>query len=218
MSGAFQYKPKFVDIRVRPPKPDEAEAEPRPFGLKPDETPCQWPGCRQAATAKAPKSRDMLNEHYHFCTGHAGEYNKNWDFFAGMSEGEIRAAQAARAVGDRPTWQFRASKFSREAASFSAKAGTGQGYADPFGVFGAAKARAETAAEAERRRRLGKLERRALSELDLDEDADKATIRQRYLDLVKRCHPDTNGGDRSTEGKLQRVLKAYQTLKAAKLA
>ena len=27
MSGAFQYKPKFVDIRVRPPKPEEEAAE-----------------------------------------------------------------------------------------------------------------------------------------------------------------------------------------------
>ena len=93
MSGAFQYKPKFVDIRIRPPKPDDAEAEPRPFGLKPDETPCQWPGCRQAATAKAPKSRERLNDFYEFCQPHAGEYNKGWNFYAGMSEGQIRAAQ-----------------------------------------------------------------------------------------------------------------------------
>ena len=48
--------------------------------------------------------------------------------------------------------------------------------------------------------------------------SDKATIRSRYKELVKRCHPDANGGDRSAEHKLQRVLKAYKTLQRAGLA
>lgn len=212
MPGAFQYKPKFVDIRVRPPKEGEAEAE--AIGLKPGERCCEWPDCRKAATARSPKSRERLEDHYWFCQGHAGEYNKGWDYFAGMTDSDVAAAQAARATGERPTWQFKASRFSREAASFSARAGTGRGYRDPFNVFGGARARA---AEPAAPRHLGRLERRALYELDLDEDADAGAIRVRYLDLVKRCHPDTNGGDRSTEDKLQRVLKAYKILRNAKM-
>jgi curved DNA-binding protein CbpA len=31
---------------------------------------------------------------------------------------------------------------------------------------------------------------------------------------VKRFHPDANGGDRSREGTLQEILKAYQQLKS----
>ncbi|MFV4649299.1 hypothetical protein ACNJUT_22150, partial [Mycobacterium tuberculosis] len=102
------------------------------LSLKPGEKPCEWPDCRKAATARAPKSRERLDDHYWFCQGHAGEYNKGWDFFAGMTEADVAAAQAARAVGERPTWQFKASKFSREAASFSsaARTGTGRGYKD----------------------------------------------------------------------------------------
>src|SRR5665213_2257367 len=111
----------------------------------------------------------MAGEYYWFCQPHAAEYNKSWDFFAGMSEKEVADAQAARSYGDRPTWQFKASKFSREAASFSAKAGTGRGYADPFGMFGAAKARTESPVSS---RRLGKLERIALADLDLSDDAE----------------------------------------------
>ena len=37
-------------------------------------------------------------------------------------------------------------------------------------------------------------------------------------ELVKRFHPDANGGDRSREGRLQEILKAYQTLKSNGLA
>src|SRR5690606_2998420 len=165
MSRAFQYRPKFVDIRVRPPKPEEEEAAGEDVhALKPGEKPCDWQGCRHAATAKAPKSRDMLNEHYLFCQAHAAEYNKGWNFFAGMSEGEVRAHQEARTTGERPTWSFKASKFSREAAAFAARAGSGQGYSDPFDLLGR-RARAQAAQAEESRRRLGLLERKALAEL-----------------------------------------------------
>jgi hypothetical protein len=220
MSSVFQYRPKFVDIRVRPPKPEEEEAANDDlWPLKPGEKRCDWVGCRHAGAAKAPKSRDLPGEFYWFCQGHAAEYNRNWDYFAGMSEGEIRREQEQRATGGRPTWQFKASRFSREAAAFASKFGMGKteagGYADPFGLFGGRRPDNPGAAPA---RKLGKLERQALADLDLDDAAEKAVIRARYTELVKRCHPDANGGDRSAETKLQRVIKAYKTLKKAKLA
>ncbi|HEY9235856.1 MAG TPA: molecular chaperone DnaJ, partial [Phenylobacterium sp.] len=123
---------------MRPPSKDEAKQDDDVYALKPGERACDHPGCRTAATARAPKSRDMLNEHYWFCQPHAAEYNKQWDFFAGMSEGEIRRRQAESAVGDRPTWQFKASKFSRESAAAAHNFGTGgPGFSDPFSLFGA---------------------------------------------------------------------------------
>lgn len=217
MAGAFQYKPKFVDIRVRPPSAEEAAQNDDVYALKPGERACDHPGCRVAATARAPKSRDMLNEHYWFCQPHAAEYNKQWNFFAGMSEGEIRQRQAQSAAGDRPTWEFKASKFSREAAAAAHGFGKGQGYRDPFNIFGGGGPRPNPHPEAPSRR-IGKIERNALADLDLDENADGPTIRARYIELVKRCHPDSNGGDRSAEHKLQRVIKAYQSLRKAKMA
>jgi hypothetical protein len=212
MSRAFQYRPKFVDIRVRPPKAGEEEAEKDVHALKPGERACDHAGCRTPASTRAPKSRDMLDEHYWFCQPHAAEYNRSWDFFAGMNEAQIRKVQESRLTGDRPTWQFKASRFAREAASFSHKAGTGQGYADPLGVFNNGRPR-----QPQPDRRLGKLERNALTDLDLDDTAEGPQIRARYTELVKRCHPDANGGDRSAEARLQRVIKAYKTLQKARL-
>ncbi|MEW5686688.1 MAG: J domain-containing protein [Pseudomonadota bacterium] len=213
MPGAFQYKPKFVDIRVRPPSAKDDTKE-DVHALKPGERACDHPGCRVAATARAPKSRDMLNEHYWFCQPHAAEYNRNWNFFAGMSEGEVRRRQQEETMtGGRPTWEMKAGRNSREAAAFAAKFGSGQGYRDPFGMFGAGGAQPRKP-EPEARR-LGKIERNALADLDLEEDADGAKIRARYTELVRRLHPDANQGDRSGEHRLQRVIRAYQALRKA---
>jgi hypothetical protein len=213
MPGAFQYKPKFVDIRVRPPVEGEAEREADVHALKPGERQCDHPGCLRAATARAPKSRDLLHEHYWFCQPHAAEYNRNWNFFAGLSDSEIRRRQEEELMtGGRPTWQMKAGRYSREAAAFAHGFGKGQGYRDPFNLFGGGGPQRRPDAEA---RRLGKIERNALADLDLDEDADGPKIRSRYTELVRRLHPDANNGDRSGEHRLQRVIRAYQSLRKA---
>jgi DnaJ-class molecular chaperone len=58
-------------------------------------------------------------------------------------------------------------------------------------------------------------EREALAVMGLAGDADRTRLRQRYSDLVRRYHPDRNGGDRSQESRLQRVIEAYQVLRKA---
>lgn len=217
MANAFQYRPKFVDIRVRPPKPGEAEAEADVNALKPGERRCDHSDCLGVATARAPKARDLPGQFYHFCQPHAAEYNKSWNFFAGMSDDAVARAQAERITGERPTWSFKASNRSREAA---AQAKGPMGWADPFSLFGFGRAD-RSGVDAPVRadgRKLGKLERNALADLDLADTALAADIRTRYTELVKKCHPDSNGGDRSAEHKLQRVLKAWKTLKKAGLA
>ena len=57
-----------------------------------------------------------------------------------------------------------------------------------------------------------------MADLGLEPGADKEKVKAQYHDMLKRFHPDTNGGDRGAEAKLQRVIKAYKTLKKAGLA
>jgi hypothetical protein len=121
-----------------------------------------------------------------------------------MSDGEVRAAKENEAMtGGRPTWEMKAGKFSREAAAFASKMGTantkGAGsWQDSFGLFGR-RTREQTGPEGQDGLRLGKLERAALADLDLDARTDKAGIKARYHEMLKRFHPDTNGGDRTAE-------------------
>lgn len=218
MADAFSYKPRFRDMRIRPPKEGEDDVH----ALKEGERPCEWPECLKPATARAPKSRENLESHYHFCQAHAGEYNKRWNFFEGMTDEAQQRFREDAQTGHRPTWAFKASRMSREAAAFAGKFGSGAAekgagaYGDAFDLFGGGGA--GPAARPAPSRSLGKLEQRALQELDLEIASDGAAVRARYLELVKRFHPDSNGGDRSSEAKLQRVIRAYKVLQKAKLA
>jgi hypothetical protein len=143
---------------------------------------------------------------------HVADYNRRWNYFAGMSDGEFKDYLAREEVGHRPTWTFRSGRLDRfSAAMRDARFGR---RGDAFGLFGPGEPQE---AAPPRTRRLTRLQTMALEALSLDERADAVAIRARYAHLVKRWHPDSNGGDRSAEDNLQRVLKAYQTLKAGGL-
>ena len=58
---------------------------------------------------------------------------------------------------------------------------------------------------------------KALEVLGLDTAADAGAVKTRYKMLVKRLHPDANGGDRSSEDKLREIIRAYNFLKTIKL-
>ena len=58
---------------------------------------------------------------------------------------------------------------------------------------------------------------KALMTLELDGSATPTKVKARYKALVKRHHPDANGGDRSSEDKLREIIQAYNYLRANKL-
>jgi len=57
-------------------------------------------------------------------------------------------------------------------------------------------------------------ERKALDALGLEAEASTQEVKTRFKELVKRHHPDANGGDRSSEDKLREIIQAYNYLKS----
>jgi DnaJ-class molecular chaperone len=57
--------------------------------------------------------------------------------------------------------------------------------------------------------------RKALHALNLEEDASRTEIKARFKMLVKRHHPDANGGSTVSEDKLREIIAAYNYLKSA---
>ncbi|MGE3247230.1 MAG: J domain-containing protein [Beijerinckiaceae bacterium] len=197
--------PFFDSIRVKQDK-----EEPKPEGGPG----CDHPGCSKAGQFRAPKGRMREGEYFCFCLDHVKEYNQSYNYFKDMTDDDLARYQKESAYGHRPTWSMgvkRGARGFRE--DLSARTGR---YADPFGMFGEGAARREQTRPAEPR--AGVAQRKALATLGLDESADAKTIRARYKELVKRLHPDANGGDRSREEKLREIILAYKQLRSAKLA
>ena len=205
MTDSFSYRPKFVDIRVR---------KPPVVKVSPDVQLCDHDGCGAEATNRAPKSRDNPGEIWHFCEKHAALYNKNWNFFEGMTDDDARAHRDAAAHGGRPTWTFRASANSPDAHVYK-KAAAGEDPKDPLASRRGAAGR--TAPEGQDTRPTAPV-LKALDTLGLDAHADRAKVRSTYAALVRQYHPDSNGGDRSAETRLNAVVKAYKVLKTARRA
>ena len=63
------------------------------------------------------------------------------------------------------------------------------------------------------RRTLRNAERKALHALGLEDGAAGTDIKARFKELVKRHHPDANGGDRASEDKLREIIESYNYLK-----
>ena len=87
-------------------------------------------------------------------------------------------------------------------------------FADPLDAI-AARFRREPAPERTDGKPLSGQDRESLKTLGLDASADRHALRKRYSELVRRYHPDRNGGDRSHEALLQKVIAAYQQLRQA---
>jgi hypothetical protein len=190
--------PFFDRIRVKPEKDRR---------VKNDGPVCEWHGCKEKATNRAPKARNSDKEYWNYCIKHAREYNQSYNFFAGMNDAAVLAYQKDALTGHRPTWKMGTGK-----RTVKPDLGT-LGAGDPFGLFGEG-VRAEHKKKAETRQ-IRNAERKALDRLGLDVGATPQQVKIRFKELVKQFHPDANGGDRSTEERLVEVIQSYNYLKSA---
>jgi hypothetical protein len=167
---------------------------------------CAIPGCAAPGEFKAPllpADFDGPGTWRFLCLDHVREHNAKYNYFNGMSPDEITRAQSPIGGWDRPSRRF--------AANGADPPPRWSDFADPLDAiamrFGRMGSRQPS--------RFSHKEQRALSVLGLGEDADRHLVRRRYSALVRRYHPDKNGGDRGHEGRLGEVIEAYQLLRKA---
>ncbi|QLC26911.1 J domain-containing protein [Parasphingopyxis algicola] len=171
---------------------------------------CDHPGCSDPGEFRAPKTGhrrggfDGPGDYYWLCLDHVRAFNAGYDYFDGMSEDEIYSQQRPWSGWDRETRAF--------AANGASPTPRWHDFTDPLDAIGA---RFRTGVRKPRTdgKPLTDRDRENLQILGLDADSDRKTLRRRYAALVRQYHPDKNGGDRSREKMLQRVIDAYTQLK-----
>jgi hypothetical protein len=206
MSNTYTYKPPLgLDIRVKKPG---KKGEPVMKTVEP----CAWPECEEKGEHPAPKSPES-REYQHFCKEHIRTFNKSWNFFKGMNNDEVKQFMAESHTGHRPTWKMGTAKKGAKDTGpnyqASAEGISAEGIQDPHNLLNAA------GGGTARKRSVTKPQKEALETLDLDASATMTDIKNKYKDLAKRYHPDTNGGDTTAVERLKNVIKAYNTLKKA---
>jgi hypothetical protein len=174
---------------------------------------CSEPGCEQAGEFRAPLLQGVGSGHegprpYRWlCLDHVRAFNAGYNFFSGMSVDEIHDAQRPLAGWERETRAFTGTGGADRPPKWA-------DFADPLDAIGARFTRRMDEARADGKL-LSESERRALKVLGLGMEIDRRGLRQRYAELVRKYHPDRNGGDRSYEKALQEVIAAYTQLKSA---
>ena len=169
----------------------------------PQQQACAWPDCAAHGEFRAPASNRLPGDvggWQYLCLDHVRAFNAKYNFFDGLSPDEIYAAQSPIAG-----WEKDVVRGGRMAFTFG----------DPHGLFDEPLRPSRPASNGSGARWADKGDAQALGALGLDRNAAAADIRRAYRALVRRYHPDSNGGDRSHEGKLQAVVNAFTHLKAA---
>ena len=173
---------------------------------------CEWPDCSLHGTHPAPRSRDMLREYRWFCLDHVREFNRRWNYFDGMSDAEVEVVVRRDTVWDRPSWPIGDKETQPKRGP---KPGPGpfgidpEYFADAFGLF-----EDEDTVRADPARRADPTTRAALAIFGLELPVTAPNLKARYKELVKKHHPDANGGTKAAEEKFKEIRQAYETLLA----
>ena len=162
---------------------------------------CDMPGCGAAGEYRAPKSRSTLHEYWWFCLEHVRAYNASWDYYKGMTPGEIEAQLRADTSWQRPSWPLGriGSAWDEEAVH------------DPLHLLATGRIRRGPAAGSEHTP--AEL-REPLATLGLSWPTTLDAVKTRYKELAKIHHPDANGGDRMAEERLKTINLAYAAVRS----
>jgi len=162
---------------------------------------CQWENCKEKGKFRAPLEKDNSKNYKWLCEEHIKLFNKNWNYFEGMSQNEIEDFVKSDLTWHRPTQKF---------GSFDNFFNIlwNNALSDKFNLF-----KEEKVFNNLKYRKLSEKDKDAFKIMELEFNADWASIQKKFKTLVKKFHPDRNSGNKKFENKLKKITMAYSHLK-----
>jgi len=156
---------------------------------------CDWNNCFEIGEYKAPIEKDNTKNYRLLCLNHVKEFNKKWNYFAGMDDNQICEFLKSDMTWHKPTQSFSSSDnffkilwnnaLKNEFDKYRLKSQFNFNHNDikAFGILG------------------------------VSVGLKWSKIQEKFKKLVKKLHPDMNAGNKKYEDKLKIITLAYTQLK-----
>jgi len=161
---------------------------------------CEWENCKESGKFKAPLEKDNSKNYKWLCEEHIKSFNKNWNYFEGMSQKEIENFVKSDLTWHRPTQKFGSSDNFFNILWNNA-------LSDKFKIFN------DSEPKRINQNKLCEKDKDAFRILGLGFNAELSVIQKKFKTLVKKFHPDKHSGNKLHEDKLKKITLAYSHLK-----
>ena len=161
---------------------------------------CDWNNCFEAGEYKAPVEKDNSKNYRLLCLKHVKEFNRNWNYFAGMTDNQV-----IEFLKSDMTWHKKTQSFSSSDNFF--KVLWNNALDDKLNIFKSSNFRDF------KKTKVSQQDKDALQVMELNEEVKWDQIQSKFKELVKKYHPDKNQGDKKFEDKLKKITLAYSQLK-----
>jgi len=149
---------------------------------------------------KAPTEKDNSKKFRWLCEEHIKLFNKNWNYFEGMSQEQIENFLKSDLTWHRPTQKFGSTDNFFNVLWNNA-------LSDKYKIF------KEQSSFRINKVSLSEKDKDALRIMNLEFTASWSEVQKKFKTLVKKLHPDRNSGNKEFENKLKKITMAYSHLK-----
>ena len=154
---------------------------------------CYSPDCKETGVYPAPKSRDNLREYVYFCINCIKDFNKSWNYFAGLNEKELEIEIRKSVTWDRPSWKFGTKNLNHD-------------FEEAFKAFNGQK-------KLVKEKVVDKKLENCFKALGLNSNSNLREVKSKYKVLAKKWHPDVqNEKNSKNKDKFISITNAYKTI------
>ena len=162
---------------------------------------CDWNNCKEVGEFKAPIEKDNSKKFRMLCLKHIKEFNKNWNYFSGMSDSQVINFLKSDMTWHKPTQSFSSSdNFFKVLWNNTLKDDS-------------ENRKIKNDYDYMRQFKFDHKDIKAFEILGLNVGMKWIEIQEKFKVLVKKFHPDMNLGNKKYEEKLKLITLAYTQLK-----